>query len=101
MAPLTAKLAKRMETVMKPYKFEESIWLLPFSMVKSFLASLTVRWTPTNNDNVSFLVRRGIEGQKCIYMYIKAVIYLRNSYAKTDVIAKKASEAESFKNAIA
>lgn len=88
LAARKAKLAKRRERIMKPYRLDESdtetvlslprqfkrvcdpngvsedvsMWLLPFFMTKSPAASLSTRLTLSKDVDAPAIVRRGIGG---------------------------------------
>lgn len=57
---------------------------------------LTIRFVPTISDDAPSLVRRGIEKQKRVYVYIAVVHYLLSPYAREIVSAKPALEIRSF-----
>lgn len=112
-----------MQTVMKPYKFEDSdqvkilsfpgqfkracdsngvleglaMWLLSFFMAKSPAASLTAEVTSEKDPGDYFDRCRGVKRQERIYAYFKVANYRLSSYATKDVIAKAAADTGIFK----
>lgn len=124
MAARTSKVEKRMDTIMKPYKFENSdpvtklsflgqfkiaidsnsvsegveMWLLTSFTARSPAASLTIWMTPSKDHENKLDGRRGVEVLEQIYAYVEATNYLLKSYVADDVIAKALTGIEALKN---
>lgn len=62
--------------------------LLIFVVAKSPEASLITRLTLKIDIGAPTIDHRGMEGQERIYATVQVVIYLLNSYATDDVVAK-------------
>lgn len=74
-----------------------AMWLLQFSIKKFQAASLTIRLTRKQGDDIPNMMDRGRDEQERIHTYIEAVNYLLRSYATDDAKARASSKTESLK----
>lgn len=114
MAVTATKIYKRIEVIVKPYRFNGSnsvtklsflvqlknacdlngvVWRyenvkFTIFIARSSAASLSIRQTPRKAFDIPAIVRHGIEEKERINTYVMAINYLSNAYSTDNVVGR-------------